>query len=149
LQRNKVARTVPLVALIHSVDSERLLAAIDDAGAAGRDTLRPVNVLLEVNTSGEAAKQGLAPEDVQRLLDVAPNYPHVNICGLMTMAALHGGSEVAARNFAALRELRDRLKPSGPNCVLNELSMGMSNDFEVAIQEGATIVRIGSALWDE
>ena len=66
----------------------------------------------------------------------------------MTMAALEGGQEVAARNFASLRELRDRLKANAPPCVqLNELSMGMSDDFEVAIKEGATIVRIGSLLW--
>ena len=67
----------------------------------------------------------------------------------MTMAALDGGPAVAARNFAALRELRDRLKARAPKCVqLESLSMGMSGDFEIAIREGATIVRIGSALWD-
>ena len=68
----------------------------------------------------------------------------------MTMAALEGGESVAAKNFASLRELRDRLKSNTPNCVtLNELSMGMSDDFEIAIREGATIVRVGSALWDD
>ena len=67
----------------------------------------------------------------------------------MTMAALEGGPDIAARNFATLRELRDKLKPNTPsNVVLNELSMGMSGDFEVAIREGATIVRVGSALWE-
>jgi uncharacterized pyridoxal phosphate-containing UPF0001 family protein len=65
------------------------------------------------------------------------------------MAALEGGPDVAARNFAALRELRDRFKPIAPNCVLNELSMGMSGDFEIAIREGATMVRIGSLLWEQ
>ena len=149
LQRNKVARTLPLVTLVHSVDSERLLAEIDSACVAAGDKLPGVDILLEVNTSGESAKHGLAPDEVTRLVDAAPNYPRVHILGLMTMAALEGGPAIAARNFAALRELRDRLKPhTSGHTVLNELSMGMSDDFEVAIKEGATIVRVGSLLWD-
>ncbi len=161
LQRNKVARTLPLVTLIHSVDSERLLTAINEAAAdlplppgEGRgegvlENSSRANVLLEVNTSAEAAKHGLRPDDVEPLLAAAPNYPHVAIHGLMTMAALEGGESVAAKNFQSLRELRDRLKSNVPPIVqLNELSMGMSDDFEIAIREGATIVRIGSALWD-
>jgi pyridoxal phosphate enzyme (YggS family) len=147
LQRNKVRRTLPLVSLIHSVDSERLLAAIDDE--ARSQSLPAVRVLLEVNTSGEAAKHGLAPEAVEPLLAAAPRFSSVAICGLMTMAALAGGPDVARRNFASLRELRDRLRPSAPESVrLDELSMGMSGDFEAAIQEGATIVRVGTALWE-
>jgi len=149
LQRNKVRRTLPLVSLIHSVDSERLLAAISEERAATDDYPPPASVLLEVNTSGEPAKHGLAPDAVEPLLAAAPRYAHVAICGLMTMAALEGGTEVAARNFATLRELRDRLIPNAPDGVrLDELSMGMSGDFEVAIREGATIVRIGSLLWE-
>jgi pyridoxal phosphate enzyme (YggS family) len=165
LQRNKVARTLPLVTLIHSVDSERLLDAINEAvregeapaespnvasTSAGQEPRPPVNVLLEVNTSGESAKHGLIPDAVEPLLAAATRYPKIRIRGLMTMAALEGGPDVAARNFASLRELRDRLKPNAPASVqLNELSMGMSGDFEVAIREGATIVRIGSLLWDK
>ena len=145
LQRNKIRRTLPLVSLIHSVDSERLLAAIDaewQTLAATQSDLRPaVRVLLEVNTSGESAKHGLAPDDVEPLVAAATRFPCVTICGLMTMAALEGGLDTAARNFAKLRQLRDRLQ-------LRELSMGMSGDFEVAIREGATLVRIGSALWE-
>jgi pyridoxal phosphate enzyme (YggS family) len=149
LQRNKVARTLPLVTLIHSVDSKRLLAAIHEAHAETNDNPPPINVLLEVNTSGESAKHGLAPDEVEPLLAAAASYPRVAIRGLMTMAALEGSQAVAARNFATLRELRDRLKTSAPACVqLNELSMGMSADFEIAIREGATIVRIGSLLWE-
>jgi pyridoxal phosphate enzyme (YggS family) len=152
LQRNKIRRTLPLVALIHSVDSLRLLAAIDSEAREfaknGDNIASPVRLLLEVNTSGESAKQGLAPDEVEPLLAAAPQYPGAAICGLMTMAALDGGPDVAARNFATLRELRDRLQPVVPDCVhLRELSMGMSDDFEVAIREGATIIRIGSALW--
>jgi pyridoxal phosphate enzyme (YggS family) len=149
LQRNKIRRTLSLVSLIHSVDSERLLAAIDEVHAGAADSTQPVNVLLEVNTSSELAKHGLPPSEVEPLLAIAPDYPHVAIQGLMTMAALEGGLDVAARNFASLRQLRDKLKPNAPECVqLEQLSMGMSNDFEVAIREGATIVRIGSALWE-
>jgi pyridoxal phosphate enzyme (YggS family) len=149
LQRNKVRRTIPHVALIHSVDSERLIAELNDACIEGCGKMPLVDILLEVNTSGESAKHGLAPDDVARLLDAAPRYPRVYILGLMTMAALDGGPNTAARNFAALRELRDKLKPNtNGNAVLNELSMGMSDDFEVAIREGATIVRVGSLLWD-
>jgi PLP dependent protein len=149
LQRNKVRRTLPLVSLIHSVDSERLIAELNQASIDGHSIIPRVDILLEVNTSGESAKHGLAHDEVERLLEAMPKYPRVYILGLMTMAALNGGSEVAARNFASLRDLRDRLKPNvSSNCVLNELSMGMSADFEVAIREGATIVRIGSLLWE-
>jgi hypothetical protein len=145
LQRNKLRRTLPLVSLIHSVDSERLLAAIDaewqSLTAAPNESRKPIRVLLEVNTSGESAKHGLAPEAVEPIVAAGARFPRVEVCGLMTMAAWEGGLEVAARNFAMLRELRDRLQ-------LQELSMGMSGDFEVAIREGATIVRVGSALWE-
>jgi pyridoxal phosphate enzyme (YggS family) len=154
LQRNKVRRTLPLVKLIHSIDSGRLLAEIDaEAGTLAEivdNFSSPAQLLLEVNTSGETAKHGLAPDDVEPLLAAAPQFPNVAICGLMTMAALEGGPAVAARNFSALRELRDRLRPLAPNNVrLDELSMGMSGDYEVAIREGATIVRVGSALWED
>jgi PLP dependent protein len=150
LQRNKIRRILPLLHLVHSVDSDRLLQAIDEE--LGRDEASqklPLKVLLEVNTSGEAAKHGLSPEGVEPLLAGADRLRHVSICGLMTMAALEGGPSVAARNFGTLRELRDRLRNVVPDNVrLDELSMGMSGDFEVAIAEGATIVRVGSALWE-
>ena len=150
LQRNKIRRTLPLVYMIHSVDSERLLAAIDEElGVTGARQTGPLKVLLEVNTSGEGGKHGLSPDAVEPLLASAMKWSHLELCGLMTMAALEGGPAVAGRNFAALRELRDRLRPLAPAGMhFDELSMGMSGDFEVAIAEGATIVRIGSALWE-
>jgi pyridoxal phosphate enzyme (YggS family) len=150
LQRNKIRRTLPVVHMIHSVDSQRLLAAVDEElGRHETSRLAPLKVLLEVNTSGESAKHGLAPEELEGLLIYAPQGDRVTICGLMTIAALEGGPAVAARNFAALRKLRDNLQQVAPDGVrLDELSMGMSGDFEIAIAEGATIVRIGSALWD-
>ena len=145
LQRNKVRRTLPLVWLLHSVDSLALIEAVDRV--AGELSLRR-SVLLEVNVSGEASKDGLEPAAVEPLLAELPNYAHVQVRGLMCMAALEGGLETGRRNFASLRELRDRLRPRLPEGVcLDELSMGMSGDYEVAVEEGATIVRIGSALF--
>lgn len=144
LQRNKVERTVPLVSLIHSGDSERLLAAINTAAENA-----PVNILLEVNTSGEAEKHGFDAAELSPLLERADCWPNVQIQGLMTMAARGTAGDAARRSFSALRELRDDLTGScRPNVKLNELSMGMSGDFEEAILEGATIVRVGSALFE-
>jgi pyridoxal phosphate enzyme (YggS family) len=146
LQRNKIRRTLPLTSLIHSVDSERLLAALDEEAAALGMTSR---VLLEVNCSGDATKQGFTADEVRALLPTIPNYAHLEVAGLMTMASLDGDDAVAHANFAALRALRDELaRPSPPNVDLHELSMGMSGDFEIAIAEGATIVRIGSSLFE-
>ena len=144
LQRNKVARTLPLVDLIHSVDSRRLLASIDRAASEHN---RRVRVLLEVNCSGDEAKHGLTADELQAILPLLPNYANVEVCGLMTMAAREGGETVARRNFAALRELREKAVSSCSSIVqFSELSMGMSHDFEAAIREGATLVRIGSLL---
>ncbi len=146
LQRNKVRRTLETVQMIHSADSPRLIAAIDRIAAElGRRT----PILLEVNVSGEAAKHGFAPDDVEPCLAELAGLGHVEIRGLMCMASLDGDLDVARREFAALRQLRDRLRGvAPPGIVLDELSMGMSGDFEPAIEEGATIVRVGSALFE-
>jgi pyridoxal phosphate enzyme (YggS family) len=146
LQRNKIRRTLPLVNCIHSVDSLRLLEAIEqEAGSLGRR----IDVLLEVNVSGDAAKHGFQPAELEPVLGQIAGRSHTAVRGLMTMAALEGGAERARRDFSALRELRDRLAPhSPPGVSLEELSMGMSEDFEVAIEEGATMVRVGSALFE-
>lgn len=143
LQRNKVARTVPLVSLVHSVDSPRLLKAID---ATAADCGKPQRVLLEVNTSGDEAKHGFSPDGLEELVATLGDYPHTEVRGLMTMAAGDRRLQSAAANFAALRILREELASGGLD--LPELSMGMSGDFEVAIAEGATLVRVGSALWE-
>lgn len=146
LQRNKIRRTLPLVHLIQSVDSRRLLDALhDEAGKLAR----PATVLLEVNISGDATKTGLGPEALEPILAEAGRWPHVSIRGLMGMASLEGGIDAARRDFERLRALRDRLAGNlPPNASLRELSMGMSADFEAAIERGATIVRIGSALFE-
>jgi PLP dependent protein len=146
LQRNKVRRTLPCTWLIHSADSRRLLAEIDrEAGHLG---LTP-QMLIEVNVSGDAAKHGLPPEEAAPLLPELATMRNLRVVGLMTMASLHGGREQARRDFARLRELRDRLAPHCPGEIsLGELSMGMSEDFDIAIEEGATMVRVGSALFE-
>ena len=146
LQRNKARRTVGLVELIHSGDSRRLLEAVD---RLGHEQEIAVPVLLEVNISGDPAKHGLAPEQVEPLLPDLANLTHVRIRGLMAMAAWGGTVDQARRDFANLRQLRDRLRANCPPGIgLDELSMGMSGDYEAAIEEGATLVRIGSALYE-
>jgi PLP dependent protein len=146
LQRNKVERTLPLVEMVHSVDSVRLLRALEDEAARRQ---RTPAVLLEVNASGEASKQGFTPENVPGLIPEINGLRHVRVRGLMTMAALEDDPEKCRPTFAALRSLRDRLK-SGvkPPHALEHLSMGMSNDFEIAVEEGATLVRLGTVLFE-
>ena len=144
LQRNKIDRTVPLVTLIHSVDSDRLLAALD---AFGRKRGEPVPVLLEVNCSREAAKGGFSPEAVPALSDTVVSLAGVSVRGLMTMAPYADDPEAARPTFAELRRRRDDLRTRS-GLALPHLSMGMSNDFEAAVEEGATFVRIGTTLFD-
>jgi pyridoxal phosphate enzyme (YggS family) len=146
LQRNKVRRSLPLVEMIQSVDSLDLAAAIERHAA---ELGSCVPVLLEVNTSGEPAKHGFAPDRVPSALVGLAGFRHIQVHGLMCMASLEGGLIAARRDFSALGELRERLRDDCPEAVrLDELSMGMSGDFEVAIEEGATIVRVGSALFE-
>lgn len=147
LQRNKIARTLPRVRLVHSGDSLRLLKAID--AEAKRAVLAPIPVLIEVNISGDAAKHGFRPAELEPIGPELAGLSHLAIGGLMCMAGREGDLDAARRDFAKLRLLRDRLRAVWPeNMRLDELSMGMSGDFEVAIEEGATIVRIGSMLFE-
>lgn len=144
LQRNKVAKTVPITSLIHSVDSNRLLNSINSAGA---DLGRQIHVLLEVNVSGDQAKHGYDDAGLADALEYATSLKSVQISGLMAMAGLDVGEAETRRQFAHLRALKEKHSDqSASNIDLKELSMGMSNDFELAIEEGATIVRVGSVL---
>jgi len=146
LQRNKVRRVLETAQIVHSADSVRLVEAIDRIAG---ELSRRVPLLIEVNVSGEAAKHGFAPDDVEPCLAGLAGLAHVDVRGLMCMASLEGDLGAARREFAALRQLRDRLRTvAPPGMVLDELSMGMSGDFEPAIEEGATIVRVGSALFE-
>jgi pyridoxal phosphate enzyme (YggS family) len=147
LQRNKARRTLPLVSLIHSGDNLRLLETLDQLSA---ERGRPASVLIEVNVSGDVSKHGFAPHELPALLPRLADLKHLRIGGLMAMAGLDAGAEQTRAEFSRLRELRFQLMPDcPPNISLDELSMGMSGDFEIAIEEGATIVRVGTALFED
>jgi len=143
LQRNKARQAVQGAAWIHSVDSVGLLERLERL--ADEEHRRPT-VLLQVNLSGEATKSGVTSEGAAALLRGALQCPHLSCRGLMTMAP-YGASEAELRTvFGGLRRLRDRLQEES-GTALPELSMGMSGDFRVAISEGATLVRIGTAIF--
>ncbi|MCZ7591404.1 MAG: YggS family pyridoxal phosphate-dependent enzyme [Kiritimatiellae bacterium] len=145
LQSNKAKVAARLFDCVHSVDSEKLARALNSgADEAGRQ----LNILLEVNVSGEASKFGLKPEEIPAVLEVANACPRLIVDGLMTMAPFAPEAEKARPYFKQLRDLRDRLAQE-TGSPLEQLSMGMSGDFEVAIEEGATMIRIGTLLFGE
>lgn len=145
LQRNKVKKAIELASFIHSVDSIRLTEAINSAASA----TEPVDILFEVNVSGELSKQGFDPNELNRAVEFALSCSNVRLCGFMTMAPIVEDAEHARKYFTALRELRDGIarKYNMPTS-FRHLSMGMSADFEVAVEEGATLVRVGSLLYE-
>lgn len=144
LQTNKVARAVELFDRIQSVDSVHLAEALEER-AAQLD--RELPILLEVNVAGEASKYGLAPAEVVAAARAIAVLPHLRVGGLMTVAPLVSDPDQARPVFRQLSELRDRLRVEVPAGDWQHLSMGMTDDFEVAIEEGATLVRIGRALF--
>jgi pyridoxal phosphate enzyme (YggS family) len=143
LQRNKVRAALEYFPVIHAVDSGRLLAQIDRV--ADEIGCQP-RVLLEVNVSGEASKFGLKPDELPAVIEQALQMRAVTLVGLMTMAPFCPDAQQTRPVFARLRELRDRMERE-LGVGLPHLSMGMSNDFEVAVEEGATWVRLGSSLF--
>jgi pyridoxal phosphate enzyme (YggS family) len=144
LQTNKVRDAVGIFSLIHSVDSLRLAEAIDrEAKRAGKVQ----DLLIQVNTSGEDSKFGVSPDEVRPFFEKAALYPNINISGLMTMAPEVPDPEEARPCFRRLRELRDELQSHQPSAISYQLSMGMTNDFEVAIEEGSTMIRVGRAIF--
>jgi PLP dependent protein len=149
LQTNKAERAVQIFARIESVDSVRLAELLNDRAA---EHGRSMPCLLEVNTGGEASKSGFAPEAVLEAARRIALLPHLRLEGLMTIAPITDNPENARPYFRRLRELRDALRrsiPLGEDGGWAELSMGMTDDFEAAIAEGATLVRIGRALFGE
>jgi hypothetical protein len=142
LQTNKVRYIADWVHLVHSVDSIRLGSAISDAG---RKAGRTIPVLIEVNTTGEGSKFGLHPEKTLEFSRELRALPSLDLQGLMTMGPLSANPEDARPSFRLLRELKDRIEGDGGK--LPHLSMGMTNDFEIAIEEGATLLRIGTAIF--
>ncbi|MGQ0666134.1 MAG: YggS family pyridoxal phosphate-dependent enzyme [Nitrospiraceae bacterium] len=145
LQRRKVRSVIGLFDLIHSVDSLELAQEIDRrAGESGRRQ----DVLLEVNVGGEPTKAGFRPADLPELITTIAGLAHLRIKGLMAIPPLAPDGESARRYFVDLRELARRIEAQGvPGVTMDELSMGMSNDYEVAVEEGATLVRVGSAIF--
>lgn len=146
LQTNKIKYLAGLVSLIHSVDSLRLLEAIQRR-AERMDMVQ--DILLQVNASGEGSKHGFQPSALDAVLEGRDRFANIRIRGLMTMAPFYDDPERARPVFAGLRGLRDLLSGRHAMPELTELSMGMTGDFKQAIAEGATLVRIGSAIFGQ
>ena len=144
LQTNKSKLAVELFELIHSLDSVKLAASLDRHGAALR---KQVRALIEVNLEGESDKSGLHESELLSLLQACRAYAHLTIEGLMAIPPFHRNPQDVRPYFRRLRLLRERAADTHPDFRLRHLSMGMSNDFEVAIEEGATLVRIGTAIF--
>ena len=149
IQSRKSGETVALwqaaqCALLHSVDTLKLARRLSrDAASAGV----VLSILLEVNVSGEESKHGFTPAELRQTIGEIAALPAIDLQGLMTMAPLEVAAEATRPVFRSLRLLRDELQASHPQLALPHLSMGMTNDFEVAIEEGATLIRVGSAIF--
>jgi PLP dependent protein len=147
LQSNKTARAAEIFCAVDSIDSFKLAQRLHDAAQKVGKTL---DVLIEINVGGEEAKSGLAPEspEIEAILSQAPGWKNLHVCGLMTVPPFTDDPEGARPYFRKLRDLRDRLAARNFAAVtLGTISMGMSHDFEVAIEEGSTCVRIGTAIF--
>lgn len=145
LQRNKVKYIIDKVDLIHSVDSVRLAETIEKE-AAKHNII--VNILIEVNVAGEESKFGLAPEDVPEFILEVAKFKHIRVMGLMTIAPFVDNSEENRRIFQLLRKLSvDIAAKNVDNITMRILSMGMTNDYTVAVEEGATMVRVGTGIF--
>jgi len=149
LQTNKAAKAAELFAAVDSIDSLRLAQKLNSvAQQAGKK----LGVLIEINVGGEAAKTGVAPEsqELEKILQAAPSFDHLEIRGLMTIPPLTDDAQEARPYFLKLRELQKKIITRQlPRVNLHVLSMGMSHDFEIAIEEGSTCVRLGTAIFGE
>lgn len=145
LQRNKARPAAELFDCVETLDSVKLARALDRHSRACGKVL---SVLVQVNIAGDPAKSGLAPRELPGLLEEVLGFENIRVEGLMTLPPWSPEAEGSRRWFRALYELRERMiQEFGKGCGLKELSMGMTHDFEVAIEEGATMVRIGTALF--
>ena len=147
LQSNKANKAAELFQAVDSVDSLKLAERLDSAAAAVGKKLR---ILIEINIGGESAKTGLAPDspEMEQLLQAAPRLEHIEICGLMAIPPFAGNPKETRPHFRKLRELRDSIQLRKLHgLTLNVLSMGMSHDFEIAIEEGSTCVRVGTGIF--
>lgn len=145
LQTNKAKFVAQFASEFQALDSLRVAAALDRRLQAEG---RALDVLIQVNISGEASKYGLAPEALDAFVRELPAFSSLNVKGLMTLAVFSSDTERVRAGFARLRQLRDRLRDNAPDGIgMNTLSMGMSGNFELAIEEGATVVRVGQAIF--
>ena len=144
LQKNKINQVIGRVALIHSISSAHLAEAVSSRSAQ-RGLVS--NVLLEVNVSGEASKSGFAPDELRACVDGVVSLPGIRVLGLMTMAPA-GSADAARRTFSGLRELDEELR-ARTGLALGTLSCGMSDDFQIAVEEGSTLVRLGRCVFDQ
>lgn len=144
LQTNKLKQVLPYAALIESVDSEHLLTEID---RAARSAGRTVDILLEVHIAAEQTKQGFTPEEALALARRIDDFPGVRLRGVMGMATFTDDRDEVRREFRLLKDISSQLQAIRPGC--DEVSMGMSEDWRIAVEEGTTIVRIGSAIFGE
>jgi pyridoxal phosphate enzyme (YggS family) len=145
LQKNKIRHALPLFELIHSVDS---LALAQDINRIAEEDGLHTRVLLEVNVAGEGSKFGFTPEKLREDLENLLALPRLSILGLMTIPPIAEEAEASRKYFVELRELRDRLQTEF-HVDLAQLSMGMTQDFAIAVEEGATLVRVGTAIFGE
>lgn len=145
IQKNKVKKIVELFDVIHSVDSWDTLGLIN---SQSEKTGRRPEILLEVNVSGEASKHGFTPQEIRMSIRTIPAYQHVQFKGYMTMAPFTRDSELVRSVFRGLKSLADEMKDR-EGIAYDHLSMGMSQDYKIALEEGATMVRLGTALFSE
>jgi pyridoxal phosphate enzyme (YggS family) len=145
VQRNKARKACELFDVIETIDDSRILSTLD---SASKDMDRKLEIMVQVNLAGEIQKSGIAREETSRLISAVKGFEHLRLTGLMTMPPFYDDPENARPFFSELRDLRNCLMDEGIlDIQANELSMGMTGDFEAAIEEGATIVRIGTALF--
>ena len=149
LQTNKASKAAEFFAAIDSIDSLRLAQKVNSAAQESGNKLA---VLIEINVGGESAKTGVAPQsqELEKILQAAPSLDHLEIRGLMTIPPLTDNPQEARPYFRKVRELQKQIRDRGlPGVSMNVLSMGMSHDFEIAIEEGSTCVRVGTAIFGE
>lgn len=144
LQSNKVKLIAPFITMIHSVDSLKLAREISKCAVENN---RNIDILIQVNTSGEESKSGCEPKDVNKLVEDVMKLPSINLCGFMTIPSFTATDEELRGEFTMLRQIRNELRVRYPS--VKHLSMGMSGDFPLAINQGATMVRIGTAIFGE
>jgi len=142
IQTNKIKYIVPICELIHSVSRIKEIKEIDKR-AKENDKIQ--KILIEVNTSGEESKSGINPDMVNDFIEKTKNFNNIEICGLMTMAPFTNDENIIRNSFHSLRKIKEELSKKYKN--IKELSMGMSNDYKVAIEEGSTLIRVGSKIF--